>query len=67
MPQSQQKCTEELETNDSVPLQEKQPDIAEGKDRADYDLNIDYKELELKNESAIQEEMWRVSMQSMKN
>ena len=42
MPWSQQGCTEEPDTNVSVPQQEGQADATSGDDIEDYDLDIDY-------------------------
>ena len=46
---------EEPETNVSVPRQELQPDVIDGKVIADYDLDVNYEGSEPKNESVAQE------------
>ena len=55
LPWSQQEGTEP-ETNPSVPQQEKQTDMAEGKDIVDYNGDVNYEGSEPKNEPVTQEE-----------
>ena len=52
----QPESAEEIETNPSVPKKEEQPNATKGKVLVDYNPDIDYPGLELKNEPDAQEE-----------